>query len=39
MRDAYKLLVPVVVDNEFGKSWGTAKLSYDEAVVKYKLAA
>jgi DNA polymerase I-like protein with 3'-5' exonuclease and polymerase domains len=39
MRDTYKLLVPVVVDNEFGKSWGTAKYTWDEAVAKFKVAA
>jgi DNA polymerase I-like protein with 3'-5' exonuclease and polymerase domains len=39
MRDAYQLKVPVVVDNEFGRSWGTAKLSWAEAAEKYGVAA
>lgn len=31
MRDAVKLKVPVVVDNEFGTTWGRAKKSWSEA--------
>lgn len=30
MRDCTKLLVPVVVDHEFGPTWGTAKKKWEE---------
>ncbi len=35
MRDVVQTSVPFKVDAEFGDSWGTCKLPYDEAVAKY----
>lgn len=39
MRDAVPLRVPVIVDTEVGESWGTAKLSWKDAVAKWGMAA
>lgn len=39
MVNAVKLTVPVVVDMEWGKSWGTAKYTFADMVKKFKTAA
>lgn len=39
MKTAVPLQVPVVVDTEVGESWGTAKLSWEEAEKKWPRAA
>ena len=36
MRDATQLSVPILVDAEFGRSWGDAKHEWSEAVVPVK---